>query len=245
MEIPMENIQWLVKNGGPAIKLRMMNEGLIDKDSYDVEKLVDELLQIEKVKTVLTYFDRFKDYNSTPLNKLYSNIHSCYEDCYEMFMPFLINLGFRAGIPVFDKKVGYMREVYQYLMTQGDAYVSNIVIYLLEAGYYFNDMLGYLERLLYQIHNIAKQQCFDIYETDPSKIRYSKIPEIWKDKPILKDIQANGELTVPTIYHIKYIIDIYKYVEDEQVKEKIDTVIKYILHPQYQKLRGNYGYGWF
>lgn len=241
----MENIQWLIANGGPAIKLRMMNEGLIEKDAYDVEKLIDELLQIEKVRTAFTYFDKFKEYKSIPLNTLYSFIHNCYEDCYEMFMPFLVNHGFKAGMPVFDEKVGYMREVYQYLMTLGGAYVGPIVMYMLEAGYYDDDMLDYMKRFLDKIYNTARQQCFDIYETDSSKIRYSKLPKEWKDKPILKDIHVNGELTVPTIYHVRYIIDIYKYVDDKEIKEKIDTVIKYILHPQYQKLRGDYGYGWF
>lgn len=155
-EVPMDNIQWLVENGGPAIKLRMMNEGLIDKDSDNVDKQVDELLQIEKVKTALTYYDKFKDFKSIPLNKLYAFIHNCYEDCYEMFMPFLINIGFRASIPVFDEKVGYMREVYQYLMTQGDAHVSYIVMYMLAAGYYYDDMLDYMIRFLDKIYNTAK-----------------------------------------------------------------------------------------
>jgi hypothetical protein len=116
---------------------------------------------------------------------------------------------------------------------------------MLEAGYYYDDMLDCLKRFIDKIYNTAKQQCFDIFETDPTKIRYSKLPKEWKNKRILKDIHVNGELTVPTTYHIRYIIDIYKYVEDSEIKGKIDTVIKYILHPQYQKLRGGYGYGWF
>lgn len=84
----MDNIQWLLENGGSTIKLRMINEGLVNKDEYNLDKLVDDLLQIEKIKTALTYFDKFKDYKSIPPNQLYSKIHSCYEDCYEMFMPF-------------------------------------------------------------------------------------------------------------------------------------------------------------
>lgn len=108
-EVDMENIQWLVENGGPAIKLRMMNERLIDKDSYEVEKLVDELLQNEKVRTALTYFDKFKDFKSMPDNKLYAFVHNCYEDCFEMFMPFFTKLGFKAGIPV---QAWFMTHIY-------------------------------------------------------------------------------------------------------------------------------------
>jgi len=52
----MESIQWLMENGGVSIKLNLMNEGLINKNSYDAEALAVELLKIEKVETALTYF---------------------------------------------------------------------------------------------------------------------------------------------------------------------------------------------
>lgn len=247
----MDSIQWLMEIGGAAIKLNLINEGLIDKNAYDVEKLVDELLQIEKVKTRLTYFDKFKDYESmlpTPYKGLGAYIHNCYEDCYEMFMPFFIKLGFRKGIPVFDEKVEYMREVYRYLMTLGDGFVSPIIMLMLEAGYFYDDMLDYLNRILDKRYNTAVRQCFDIYETDPSKIRYSKLPKQWKDAPILKDIHVDTigcELPIPTIYQINLMIKIYDYVNDAETKKKIETILEYVMHPEFQKLRGNLGYGWW
>ena len=171
----MENIQWLTENGGPAIKLNMINEGLIDKNAYDVDELVDELLQIEKVKTALTYFDKFKDYESMPLNYLQGYIHSCYEDCYEMFMPFFIRLGFRTGIPIFDEKVEIMREVYNHIRTQGKPYWEDywgfVVIPMLEAGYYHDEMLDVVKGFLDRIYNFVKLEIFDIYETDPSEAK--------------------------------------------------------------------------
>jgi len=243
----MDNLQWLVENGGPSIKLNMMNEGLIDKNTYDAEKLADKLLQIEKVRTALTYFDKFKDYESmlpTPYKALAGYIHNCYEDCFEMFMPFFISLGFRKGVPVFDEKVEYMRDVYRYLVSVGKGGSGIVIMYMLKAGYFYDDMLDGLEGLD-TIYNTAKQQCFDIYETDPAKIRYSKLPNEWKNGPILKDIHIDGELVVPTIYHITKIIYLYKYVKDAETKNKIDTVIEYVMHPEFQKLRGCLGYGWF
>lgn len=50
----MENIKWLVENGGPAIKIHMVNEGLINKDSYDVEKQVDEFHSTKIIKSKVT-----------------------------------------------------------------------------------------------------------------------------------------------------------------------------------------------
>jgi len=245
----MSNLQWLVEKGGAAIKLNLMNEGLINKDIFDEEKLVDELMQVEKIKTALTYFDKFKNYKSmrpAPYNDLLGFIHNCYEDCYEMFMRFFINIGFRKGIPVFDEKVKYMREVYQYLMAN-DMYHWNIVIMLMmDTGYYYDDMLDGANRFLNKIHETAKRKCFDIYETDPSKIRHTKLPKIWKDALIMKDIHVSkeDELPLPNIYDIWYILGIYKFTDDESIKRKIDDIIEYILHPEYQKLQGDYGYGW-
>ena len=40
----MDKIQWLLENGGAAIKLRMIKEGLILQDSYDINVLADEIL---------------------------------------------------------------------------------------------------------------------------------------------------------------------------------------------------------
>ena len=84
----MDRIQWLLENGGPAIKLNMMYEKLIDEDSFDKNELVSELLQIEKVKAAFTYFDKFKHYKTMSGRELGGFIHNCYEDCYELFMPF-------------------------------------------------------------------------------------------------------------------------------------------------------------
>ena len=163
---------------------------------------------------------------------------------------FFINLGFRAGIPEFDKKIEYIFDVYRSIISPNEsgllrwdhAFALNIIMYLLEAGYYNEDMLNYLSlKFINKLFITAEQKCFDIYETDQSKIRWSKIPGIWKDKPICKDIHVHdcdmSELPLPTIYHIKPMIHIHKYIVDNSIKEKIETIIKYILHPEYQGFR--------
>lgn len=245
----MTNIKWLAENGGPAIKLGMMHEGMVDRNKYDAGGLVNELLQIEKVGTALTYFDGYKEYRTVPLRKLANDIHDCYENCYERFMPFLIGLGFRAGISALDEKIDIMRQVYRYIISSDGGGGEIIVTYMLKAGYYDEDMLFYLNLMLDKLYNTAKQQCFDIYETDPSKIRWAKLPKNWKNGPIAKDIHVHdvvaSPLPLPTIYHINYMANIYKHISDSTVREKIDTVIKYVMHPEYQKFKGIYGASWF
>ncbi len=249
----MENIQWLVENGGPAIKLRMMNESMIEKDSYNAGELVEELMQIEKVRTTLTYFDKFKDFKSMPNNKLYAFVHNCYEDCFEMFMPFFTKLGFKAGMPILDEKVEYMRDVYLYLITPNESGVLHwshvhglsIILYLLEAGYCNNDIVDYIAARINKVYKIAEIQEFDFYETDPSKIRQR--PKIWKVTPVLKDIHncEMGEVPLPTINTLMGMLYLYNYITDKETKKKIDDIVNYIIDPRYQKTRGDYGIHWF
>ena len=251
----MDNLQWLLKNGGPAIKLNLISEGLIDKNIYDVNELAEELLQIEKVHTALTYFDGFKDFRSMRDRDLYGLIHGWNENSFEMFMPFLINLGFQAGITAFDEKAEYLRNTYRHLITPDESdeihwthvYGLIIVYNLLRAGYYDDDMLDYMGRqIVDKVYKVAENNIFDFYETDPSKMKGRSKPKRWQDRPIIKDIHIceAGEMPLPTSYHIEGLLNIYKHVKDNETKEKIDGIMRYILNPRYQKTGGNYGIHW-
>ena len=241
----MENIKWLLENSGPAIKLRMLNEGLINKNICDINELANELLQIEKIKTALTYFDQFKDFLSIPDRQLWGLVHNCYENCFEMFMPFFIHIGFGKGIKVFDEKIEIMRPVYQYLMETYAFHGLNIIMLLLETGYCFDDIEEYVIERIDKIHKIAAAQIFDIYETDVSKIRQSNK---WKDKLILKDRHTEnlgGEFPLPLGYDIMLLMRFYKYIKDDTVKQQVYDIMDYIMNPEYQeKIGGNYGWHW-
>jgi len=249
----MENLQWLLENGGPAIKLRLVRENLIDASIYgiDANKLAEELLQLEKVNTAMTYFDRYKDFRSMSDRELYGFIHGWNENCFETFMPFFTNLGFQAGITAFDEKVEYMCNTYRYIIAPDESgeihwthiYGLMIISNLLKAGYYYDDMLAYMSRIVVDnVYKVAENNIFDFYETDPSKIRSGR-PKRWQNRPIIKDIHncEAGEMPLPTTYHVEGMLNIYEYVKADETKEKIDGIIQYILDPRYQKTGGNYG----
>lgn len=252
----MDNLQWLIENGGPTIKLYMLRESLVDKNTFDAEKTTFELLQHEPVQKRFSYFDAFKNFKGMAEKDLYSLIHSCYDYCYEQFMPFLTNkVGFSAGYPEFDVKVSYMRDIYLYLTTPRNSnelhwshvYGTIIISNMLRAGYYYNDMLDYMTtRIINKVHKIAELGIFDFYETDPSKIKHSKLPKNWKDVLIIKDIHncEIGEIPLPTGYHITGMLSLYKYINDNETKKKINDILDYITDPRYQKLHGNYGIHW-
>lgn len=101
----MDNLQWLIENGGTAIKLHLLHESLVDKSMFDIEKLTGELLKFEQIRTRLDYFDAFKDYKAMSDRELFALVHNCYDNCYERFMPFLIKVGLKAGITELDEKI--------------------------------------------------------------------------------------------------------------------------------------------
>lgn len=239
----MDNIRWLFDHGGASIKLRMMKEGLINKDTFDVNELADELLQIEKVQTVLSYFDQFKHFRTMPDKELWALVHNCNENCFEMFMSFLIRIGFRKGISILDEKVEIMRDVYKYLMEIYDFHGLNIIGLLLNAGYIFNDMEEYIAQKVDKCHKITEINAFDFYETDINNIRQ---PKRWKDFLIVKDkYNPHGnEYPLPTNYDIDLFLAFYQVTENEALKRKIDDIMRFIMHPEYQKTKGDNGWHW-
>lgn len=239
----MDNLQWLLKNGGPAIKLCMINKGLISKDEYDANILTDELLQIENVSKALSYFDQFKNYRLIPDRELWGLVHNCYENCFEMFAPFLVRAGFCKGIAVLDDKIEIMRDVYKHLMETYDFHGLNIISILLSAGYLFNDMEEYITSKVEKNHKITNLNTFDFYETDESKIRQ---PKKWKGYLIIKDKYNphGGEYPLPTSYDVELFLAYYKVTGNEAVKRKIDDIMRFIMRPEYQKTGGDNGWHW-
>ena len=246
----MDNLQWLIENGGAAIKLRMIDEGLLDKKNYNVNELANELLQIEKVKTALTYFDPFA-YNH-PLNELWIMIHNYEEYRFENFIRFFIAYGFRKGISAFDDKIEYMRQTYVILMDALHGGERTVIKNLLQAGYYYDDMEKCAVTRLDKIHKITEMQAFDFYEEDITKIRNPNNPA-WKDKLIVKDkynpYEYNpdsgiGEFPLPLSHDIELLLSIYKYIKDGKIKNRIDDMIEYILDPRYQTANGREVWHW-
>ncbi len=233
-------LEWLVTNSGPALKLRMLNKSMIEKDTFPVDELVDQLLEIEKVKNSLSYFDAFRNYKTMACRELWALVHNCYENCFEQFMPFLLDIGFRKGITVFDEKVEIMRKVYPYLMDTYPFHGIIIMLNLLRAGYCYEDITYYVTDRVDQLHIAAIKQAFDIYEKDKGKVRQ---PSKWKDFLILKDEYVT-ETQLPVIYDVELILFFIKYIENADVEKKVYDIIAYINDPRYQSLAGDYGWHW-
>jgi hypothetical protein len=245
-----ELIKWLIDNGGPAIKLNMIKEGMLDKNLYDLNMLAAEMLHNEEVKNVVDYLDQFKEYT----NDFDALVHNAYPNCIETFMPVLLSLGFQSGIKVFDDKIKILENVLPIsvnndLNSDKMPFAAIIVMFhLLKAGYYSQDIENYVKHRLNYIHKVSLLGRFDFYEDDAAKLR--QVAK-WKGKTILKDMynpyiynQSWEIYPLPIIYDIKLILYFYDKTNDEIIKQKIDDVMKFILNPLYQETKGDYGWHW-
>ena len=251
-------IQWLLENSGSAIKLRLIKEGLISRDAYNINDLADEILTNEKINHAMSYFDKFIDFTAklgdTPYRQYFRQIrdpvHGCFEDCLEMYMPFFTKLGFMKGINIFDEKTAYLPEVYKTLNKQDaqnkhSPFLGTIIsTLLLRAGYYYDDIDEFMVKRLNAVHKVTGINSFDFYETDIEKIRN---PKRWGSYRILKDIHnpyTSLEYPLPLSVDAELFFIIQQHIDDEEINRKIENLAHFFLNPSYQKLGGDYGWGW-
>ncbi|MCL2605045.1 MAG: hypothetical protein FWD90_11260 [Defluviitaleaceae bacterium] len=244
----MDRIQWLAENGGPALKLRLIKETLAGKNDFDANKLADALLQDDKIRKAMGYFYAFHNFD-VMRNNPYDLIHSCYENCLEMFMPFLMKLGFHAGVTVFDQRMSYLFNIYPRLFgipARGNVMPFHGIIVtklMLKAGYFDAEMETHMRKQLDAMHKTATLGRYDFYETDEAFIRQ---PKRWKGFLILKDMYNpyTGALPLPIIYVMELFLYIREYIKDKAERDKIDDITRFVLTPEYQRTRGDYGWHW-
>lgn len=177
---------WVLEQGGPAIQLKMCYVQTKNTSESDIEKLISKLLNLEEVKTLLSYLDGFNT-QSRDKKTLEHLIHYYKESCIDSFFPQLINLGFRAGIPIFDEKMQPVRDIFMYLITEDYDYCFFYSLMLhrffFMAGYTYKEIVDSMQHRLNSIHRSAKERVFDIYQ-DESKCLFMKtmtVPSVLVD----------------------------------------------------------------
>jgi hypothetical protein len=89
------------------------------------------------------------------------------------------------------------------------------------------------------IHNFVKNGDYSIYA---DKTGFRGIPGAFEHYPLVHpDLYPNGNFALPWIYDIFAFKTVYVGIRDELLRDKIDDVISYIMHPAYQKLHDGYG----
>lgn len=237
-----EIVQWLMENGGSVIRYRVATELTKDMGQHNHGKLIAELLDSKPVKLWLSRCQPI----ATPKHYKYAYyfIHGSKDMFFENFVPKLVQLGLRAGIPVFDEATATYRERLdedvdkQYEDPFTLFYLTILATFLAMAGYEKEGAVRtVLNSRLEALYEFTSQRNYDIY-VDPSN--YPSIPKHYRVNIVNPKLYQDNVIVLPWIYDVYGFAAIYR-KSDAITKEKIDKIIQYILTPEYQRFPDGYG----
>ena len=241
---------WLLEQGGPAIRLRMATLQNSNNLGNDVNNSVSALLAIDEVHAILNNLDGFQTSNRDK-KTLEHLIHYYKDNCIENFFPLIMEMGFKAGIPIFDEKMAPVINLFKYLyaFANESAHCYNFSLMLHRfffiSGCLFPEVVESIEKRLNAIHKAAKENLFDIYQ-DESNL--PKKPQIWDEIGVLKNelnpFNLSADKPLPTIYDIWSLGYYTNLCTDTEKTKKINDIVTYILNPEFQKIREGYGLIW-
>lgn len=229
-------IEWLIENAESIIKYRTLHElaGLSDKD---MKKFKGELIEHPQVRTRLGYLKSQKNMRN------FGFIHGRENKCLENCVPMLIDFGFNKGVTEFDNIVlPLIQQIKEKPWDIAPVFCEfgQIIIYpfFLKGGYYDDDLLSYMYERLNTLYNFVLENNYEIYDYDT---KYKGIPKSFQNRPIIKpELYINGRFKIPLIYDIYGLAALIN-VSNKEIIAKIQTVIEYILSPEYNRFITFYG----
>jgi hypothetical protein len=197
-----------------------------------------ELLESQHVQA---WFQRFMTDAS------FNAIHGAKHTTFETVMGKLTQLGCRYGMVPFDAKTLYFREwlTRDTGMFEDIFYTRHIVTaFLLRAGYGQDPAVRQLARQrLTILAEFCAQGDYDFYVQTAD---YSVIPKAQRDQPLVNpDLYADGNMPLPTWYDLYILANYPPDMLTDSVQQQINTVLDYILQPDYQRLPNGYGIALF
>lgn len=253
-----EVITWLLENGGPAVQFRTATELLDNSSKIDLEKLSDNLLEDKKVKLLLDRLDEYGPLTIIDMRTL-NSIHSARG--IEGIVAKLIEMGLNSRTPAFNTKMQIFRQYIcnnfvegalsaaaGYSVNNSRAIFIAVLLssYFFRAGFEYYEIIDFFKKRIRLLYRAAHERNFDIF-LDKIKLHYLPKPPIrWRYTPIICPEYDPGSCERP----LPYIQDIFamayfpKDFLDNETKEMIDSIIKFVFEDRFQSLKG-YGISWF
>lgn len=237
---PPAPIPWLLDNGGPAIRYRTATELQDDPSGRDVAQLAADLLASSMAQT---WLDRV----GQPGNL--SAFHGSHPEAFENAAYKLADLGLHAGMAPLDERVApCLHWLAEHAASMArvphgfDAFEAVLVAAPLawmgygEGAEASETLRLCLARRLDTLYTLAQTGNHAIYIDQDTFGDFPNNP--FRKKPLV-DPQFNGRL--PSIHDIYALAHYPPDMLDAVARRKIEAVIAYILHPDYQALREGYG----
>lgn len=232
-----ELAEWLFENGGPAIRYRTATELLDNPASVDLDRLTANLLESP---LVAKWLERLGPDMS------YTGIHHSKNTAYENAAGKLTQLGCRRGMPAFDCGMQPARNWLQREMESpsqrewGQFFRTIVASHLLRGGYCGDRAVReHIRRRLETLSDFASRGDYDIYIDQDT---YPGFPKAFRRRPLIDPkLYDRDDMKLPSIHDINALAALPRDLCDESAARRIDTVMQYILHPDYQKLADGYG----
>jgi hypothetical protein len=224
-----EPVQWLVETGGPAIRYRAATELADDPGRFDLDGLRADLVESQMVQH---WLERFVP----PRRGDLFSLHGSNPDAFENVCAKLCELGIHPGmLEAVDKRMLAFRE---YLAEVESFTCRPLVASCLSMAGYGADkavQTGLSERLS-MLYDMARSGVYDIYIDHDT---FGDCPAAFRKRPLVNP-EYNDRL--PGIWDIYALAHYPEALRNEETAHQIETVIAYILHPDYQALHEGYGY---
>ena len=248
-----ELVEWLIAIGGPSIKYRTITE--LTDNTANLDDLVDDLLHVKAVASLLERLEGYEPIQKIDIRTL-NSIHS--GTGVEGIVAKLIELGLKSGIHAFDTRMHVFRQyVNNELINKalsspcGQDVADNRAIfiavllasYFVHAGYKYEEIINFIKERTNLLFKIASDKQFDIHLSDAELVNYPKRPKFWSTHPVIRpECDPGGsEKPLPLIHDIFCLAYLPKSFIDNDLKNKIDKIIEYVLDERFQALPEGYG----
>jgi hypothetical protein len=219
-------LDWLYENAGPVIRLRLIRE--FDMDTTAEERTLAEVIDLPETQFWLQNLE------------ISRRVHDAHCDRLENIAGKLYQLGLTGQLNLLEP---YMDD-WKYRLSESlndTAYFSGYKRAMLCACFW---MLGYRHKALRDVarrrldvlYDFCRKGDYDIYLPENY---FGDLPGQRAGKPLVNpDLYPDGTVKLPSIYDMIWFPMLY----DGDPKNRIDTIIAYILQSGYQNgIRPGYG----
>ncbi len=227
---------WLLQNGGPVIRYltALEQEGFKTANTL---RLQHDLLKSEQVKYWMKNITGRTGFN---------DIHGSRDACFENAMGKLTLYGLRKGMGDFDPRCAPYLDWLQRSMNENRPNIISVfhqtvvAAWLAVAGFLSEPPVrNFVLSRLCRIHDFVREKDFSIYV---DKSRFKRVPATFERYPLINpDLYIDGNFVLPWIYDIFAFGALQVYMKDDEVSERIEHVISYLLDRRYQQFHEGYG----
>ena len=219
--------QWLFEIGGPAIRYRTTSELMPDVSGVDLDRLTRDLIGSSMVRQWLSRFG---------LPGGLGSLHGSTPQAFENVCAKLCEQGLRAGmLAACDNKMLPFR----HRLAQGDEFTGRQLVAscLNWAGYGDDEAVqACLAERLDWMYELARSGVYDITIDHDT---FGDCPAAFRKRPLVNP-EYNDKL--PGIWDVYALAHYPEALRSAETASRIDAVVAYILHPDYQALHEGYGY---